>query len=422
MPGRMEATFGAFQSRNFTVLWFGTLFAFIAFFMSTVVQGIVAFDLSGNNRAVGFVVFAQGIAQLMLGPFGGAFADRLSKKLVILVCQSVIMTCFFVLAFLVATDAIRVPLLAAGSFVIGSSFSFLGPSRQSFMVELVDTAKRGNAVALSQVAGNASRIIGPLLAAALLAVDRLGTAGAYMAMGVLYVGTVAATISLPRGAPPAGAQGRSVLGDVLVGFAYVRDHPPIRTLILSYVLVIMAGFSYVTVLPGLLENELGRSAGSMTLLLGVSALGGLGASLYVASLADSPRARRVYTVMTLLFGMSLAGSGFAPGFGILLVGMFGIGIGSGGFQTLNGALVSHMTEQAYFGRVISLTFLAFAASSVLAWPIGIFADAAGERATLVIMGASVMAIVAAFSLAAVREKRKEEGENETGAGPSGEHA
>lgn len=148
----------------------------------------------------------------------------------------------------------------------------------------------------------------------------------------------------------------------------------------------------------------------MTLLLGVSALGGLGASLYVASLADSPRARRVYTVMTLLFGMSLAGSGFAPGFGILLVGMFGIGIGSGGFQTLNGALVSHMTEQAYFGRVISLTFLAFAASSVLAWPIGIFADAAGERATLVIMGASVMAIVAAFSLAAVREKRKEEGE------------
>ncbi len=400
VPGRFSATFAAFQSRDFTVLWFGTLFAFIAFFMSTVVQGIVAFDLSGNNRAVGFVVFAQGIAQLALGPFGGALADRLSKKLVILVCQSVIMVCFFVLAALVATDAIRVPLLAAGSFVIGSSFSFLGPSRQSFMVEMVDAEKRGNAVALSQVAGNASRIIGPLLAAGVLAIDRLGTAGAYLAMGLLYVGTVGATISLPRGAPPAPAQGRSVLADVLIGFRYVAAHPRIRTLILSYVLIIMAGFSYVTVLPGLVENELNRSAGSITLLLGVSAVGGLSASLYVASLADTPRARRVYTLMTLIFGISLAASGFAPTYLLLAVGMFGIGVGSGGFQTLNGALVSHMTEPAYFGRVISLTFLAFAASSVLALPIGIFADVAGERATLVTMGASVMVIVAAFSLAA----------------------
>lgn len=400
VPGRFSATFAAFQSRDFTVLWFGTLFAFIAFFMSTVVQGIVAFDLSGNNRAVGFVVFAQGIAQLALGPFGGALADRLSKKLVILVCQSVIMVCFFVLAALVATDAIRVPLLAAGSFVIGSSFSFLGPSRQSFMVEMVDAEKRGNAVALSQVAGNASRIIGPLLAAGVLAIDRLGTAGAYLAMGLLYVGTVGATISLPRGAAPAPAQGRSVLADVLIGFRYVAAHPRIRTLILSYVLIIMAGFSYVTVLPGLVENELNRSAGSITLLLGVSAVGGLSASLYVASLADTPRARRVYTLMTLIFGISLAASGFAPTYLLLAVGMFGIGVGSGGFQTLNGALVSHMTEPAYFGRVISLTFLAFAASSVLALPIGIFADVAGERATLVTMGASVMVIVAAFSLAA----------------------
>ena len=162
----------------------------------------------------------------------------------------------------------------------------------------------------------------------------------------------------------------------------------------------MAGFSYVTVLPGLVENELNRSAGSITLLLGVSAVGGLSASLYVASLADTPRARRVYTLMTLIFGISLAASGFAPTYLLLAVGMFGIGVGSGGFQTLNGALVSHMTEPAYFGRVISLTFLAFAASSVLALPIGIFADVAGERATLVTMGASVMVIVAAFSLAA----------------------
>ena len=57
---RALPTMGLIDAPLLLVASFGTLFAFIAFFMSTVVQGIVAFDLSGNNRAVGFVVFAQG--------------------------------------------------------------------------------------------------------------------------------------------------------------------------------------------------------------------------------------------------------------------------------------------------------------------------------------------------------------------------
>lgn len=88
MSGWLSATFGSLNVRHFRVLWTGSLLAFIAFFMSTIVQGIVAYDLTGKNGSVGFVVFAQGIAQMVLGPFGGALADRLSKRVVILACQS----------------------------------------------------------------------------------------------------------------------------------------------------------------------------------------------------------------------------------------------------------------------------------------------------------------------------------------------
>ncbi|MFP6623050.1 MAG: MFS transporter, partial [Myxococcota bacterium] len=63
------------------------MFAFLAFFMSTVVQSVVAFRLTGSNSAVGFVVFAQGIAMFLLGPLGGAMADRLPKRRVIASCQ-----------------------------------------------------------------------------------------------------------------------------------------------------------------------------------------------------------------------------------------------------------------------------------------------------------------------------------------------
>lgn len=393
----VNATFEALSSRHFRVLWTGSLLAFVAFFMSTVVQAVVAYDLTGNNRSVGFVVFAQGIAQLFLGPFGGAMADRFPKRLVILGCQAIITAAFFLVAILIAGDAVTIATLALASFVIGSAFSFLGPARQAFLVELVEPRRRGNAVALSQVALNASRIVGPLLAAGFLGIAVLGSSGAYAGMGLFYVAAMWTTVMLPRGDPAPGPK-RNVLGDIAEGVRYVWSEPRIRTLVLSYVLVIMVGFPYVTVLPGLVENELDRGAQSITILYGVNAFGGLMASLLVASLADSTKAGPIYVGTSLLFGASLIVSGFAPTFWFVGLTMFLIGIGSGGFQTLNGAIISHITDPAYFGRVISLTFLAFAAFGVVALPIGVLADAIGERATLGVMGVFVCAIVAAFAV------------------------
>jgi MFS family permease len=109
----LGGTFAALENRLFRVLWTGTFLAFIAFFMSTAVQGVVAFDLSGNNRAVGFVVFAQGISQMALGPFGGALADRFSKRLVIVSCQVLITLTFAATAVLIVTDHINLELLVS---------------------------------------------------------------------------------------------------------------------------------------------------------------------------------------------------------------------------------------------------------------------------------------------------------------------
>ena len=103
--------------------------------------------------------------------------------------------------------------------------------------------------------------------------------------------------------------------------------------------------------------------------------------------------------MCLIFGLSLLAQGFAPNYALLAVAMFFGGLGAGGFQTLNGAIVSHITEPEYFGRVVSLTFLAFATSSIFALPIGFLADAVGERPTVWLTGGIVTAVTIAFYLA-----------------------
>ena len=366
--------------------------------MSTAVQSVVAFDLAGSNRAVGFVILAQGISQLALGPFGGALADRVSKRLVIFVCQAVITAAFLMAAILIVTDTITIPLLALTSFAIGVAFSFLGPARQGLLVEFVGPGLRGNAVALSQVALNASRILAPFVAAAALGVGVIGPGGAYFGMTVLYLGAMACTYSLPKSAPTT-ARRPPVFGEIWSGIKYVGRTPGIRILVPSYILVIMCGFPYVSVLPGLVKNEFGRDPSQITWLLTVNAIGGLMTSLAVASMADSKRAPAVYTALCLLFGLALIATGLMPNYWLVFIPMFFVGAAGGGFQTLNGALVSHLVEPAYFGRVISLTFLAFASSSVVALPVGSIADAFGEAATISASGVVVCALVVVFEVA-----------------------
>ena len=400
----LQQTFAALVSRDFQILWLGTLISFLAFFTSTVVNSVVAFELSGTNRAVGLVIFAQGVAMFLFGPIGGAFADRLPKRRVIAVGQAVTAAVFVATALLVAAEAIHVAHLAAGTFVLGLCFAFMGPARQAFVVDIVSADRRGNAMALSQIANNASRVLGPALAGVLLAWDAAGAAGAYAVMAGLYLLAAASLLLLPRSRGRAGIS-THVFTDVGAGLRYVRDQPRLRILMLLFVGVVMTGFPYVTVMPGLVENQLGGEAEAISLLMGVSAVGGLLTSVLVARFADSPRAPAIYSWLGLGFAGSLLLLAGAPSYPAAALASLAIGAANGGFQTLASAVMIHETRPEYMGRVMSLTMLAFAGFGLMSLPIGLLADAVGERVTLVTMGAAVGACVMAswWALARVRD-------------------
>src|SRR5690606_29843381 len=184
---------------------------------------------------------------------GGALADRVSKKPMIVFFQSVILVVFASISILIWTDLIEVWHLVAGAFLTGMSFSFQGPARQAYVVTLVPEHRRGNAVALNQVALNASRVIGPGLAGGLVAWSITGGGGAYMTMAIFYAITIGATLQLPP-SPGSGTQ-RSVLADITGGFQYVAGHPRLRILIPFFILVTMTGLPYVTLMPGFVKNE-----------------------------------------------------------------------------------------------------------------------------------------------------------------------
>lgn len=167
----------------------------------------------------------------------------------------------------------------------------------------------------------------------------------------------------------------------------------------SFVLVVIIGMPYITVLPALLENELGKPSTTIGLLFTVEAIGGLLTGLVVAGLVRGDRAWRLMFALGAVFGIALIGLAIAPSFALALVAIFFMGVGLTGFQLTNNALLMMEADQAYFGRVMSLVMVAWGGQGLTALPIGILADHIGERAVLAMEGAAIVAVVTIAGLA-----------------------
>src|SRR3954468_8037025 len=147
-PGETVAETGGFASAFdvlrlpvYRTIWLGTIVSFFAFNTWGPAQGVVAFDLTGNNGAVGIVVFGQGLAQTFLNPLSGAFADRVSKRNLVLACQAIAFAPMLAVGILIRNPHLNIVVLACGSFVVGSMYAFNGPSRNALIGEVMPREK-----------------------------------------------------------------------------------------------------------------------------------------------------------------------------------------------------------------------------------------------------------------------------------------
>ena len=390
-------TFSSLSNPNYRTLWLGTSVAFLAFMMSSIVQSIVAFDLTGKNGAVGVVALGMGIATIVISPFGGVIADRVSKRRLVLIGQIIIGINFLLVGILIVTDNITIALLAGSTFVMGAVFAFIGPARQAWIGELVEGPELGNAIAMQQVGMTGTRVVGPLLVAVLVAVPFIDTGGTYLVMAAFFAYVIWTLTQLPpTKARPAG--GKSILGDFKLGFAHIASRPRLALLVTMFMGVIMFGFSYQVVLPGMLENELGRDAKDMGFLFFAGAISGLVVTLGVASKASGPNAWKMMLTGAFILGICLAATALAQNFWQAMVMMFISGAGASAFQLLNNSLIMQEADQAYYGRVMSLTMMAWGLNGLVGFPFGLLADQIGERETIFIMAMLVIAVTGVATL------------------------
>ena len=396
MNAWLRRTFSALDIPEYRVLWLGTTASMLAFTMSMPVQSVVAFDIAGTNSAVGVVSLGSGLAMLLLGPFGGVLADRLSKRMVLLFAQGMIGLIYLALGILVISGHISLLLLAGGTFIMGLGFTTIGPARQAYVGELVPPRRLANAVALSQLSQTFARVVSPLTAGVLIGIAVVGAGGTYLVMASLFVYVIITLRSLPPTRARVG--GNSMLADLRAGLAHVRDNRRRALLAVLFPATVMAGFSFQAVLPGLLEHQLDEPARMVGPMIAVSAIGGFTAAILLAGVAGGRRAW-----MLMFGGMGMLATGLfllaaAPHIATALGAMVVVGAGTGGFQLMNNSLLMLESEPPFHGRVMSLTTLAWGLNGFVALPIGMLADRFGERTVIAGQGVAVLVVTALGAL------------------------
>jgi MFS family permease len=357
-------------------------------------QAWLVFQLTGSAIDLG-VLGAVSWGPVLLGAaWAGGLADRLDRRRLLMLTQVLFIGVGGAQAALVATGQARLWMIFTLGALNGAVVAVDAPARQVYVFQLVGRERLASAIGLYEVIINASRIVGPAVGGALLALA--GTAPCFLANALSYVPTLWVLVHFTPAAQAlpgrAGRAGRPA-ARVRDGLNAVRGHPEIR----ACVLIALAGsmlFNLSVAAPPFASRVLhvgGGGYGALTAAFGVGALPG---ALVAASARREPSGRRI-RVLALLTGVAIVATALAPD----AAGAF-VGIGVAGFLSIwliaaANTLVQLRSDAELRGRIMGIWTMALPGAFPVTGLVVALVAAADARAGFAVAGVAMIAVAAA---------------------------
>ena len=377
--------------------------------MQQVTRGFLAFQLTGSYAALGGIELAAAMPRLFLALTGGVVADRANRRLVLQIGQVFQALLAAGLATLLFLDMLRFEHLVISAILQGVSNSFVMPSRQAMIPEIVGPDRLMNAIGLNTFTMSSTRLMAPALAGTLIAA--FGAQWVFATMTGLYILAVVAMSRVPairsqrarsraaaNGAPGAAAAS-SATRDILDALRYLRGQRVLMLLLGMHMFITILVMPYQRLLPGfvgeLLSSDAAEAARRQGYLLTLTAVGALAGSLAVASLPNGHRGKLLLGSMAL-FGLSLLVFSQFTVFWINAAVVIVLGVGQAGRQSLQTVLIQTHVSNEFRGRISSIQLLEDGVESLGIFAIAVAAGIFGVQVALA--GAAIGLMVLAAGL------------------------
>jgi MFS family permease len=380
-------SFGALSVPNFRLYFGGQIVSMAGSWAQIVGTSWLVLELTGSGSALGLLGALQALPVLLFAPLGGMIADRFPKRSVLFASQGLSAATALALGLLVATDRVELWMVYVLGWLLGCASAVDLPTRQSFVVEMVEPRHVTSAVSMNSVVANIARIVGPAIAALVIGTGGLAAcflvnAGSY----VLFLGVL--TFVDPRRLH-ANVQTPRAPKQLREGFAYVRRTP---TLFVSLIMLAVIGtlaYEMQVILPLVARYTFDGDAGTYSLMVMAMGAGAIIAGVIVS--AGGNRSPRALGRAAIMYGALICIAAAAPNLltvlvALLFVGAASIVLISYGNATLQLAAIPEMR-----GRVMALWTVALVGSTPIGGPIvGWIGEHVGPRWGLAIGGVASM--------------------------------
>ncbi len=396
-------TFAALTYPNYRLWFFGQMTSLFGTWMQSTAQGYLVFELTHSEAFLGYVGGASGVASWLFMLYGGVIADRVPRRRLLVVTQALSMLLAFVLSALAFTHAIMPWHIVLLAFALGVVNAFDAPTRQSFVLEMVELPVLPNAIALNSMMFNTAMTVGPAIGG--LAYALFGPGWCFAINGASFVAVIASLLlmKLPAWRPPEKKNG--ALADIRVGLHTVVADKRILAIVCLMCTVNLIGLAFATLIPAWAVQVLGGDARTFGFLQGLRGLGALIAAMSVAALSHRRFKGKAMTIGSISFPIFVLLFSFTRTLALSLAALFMVGVSNVLMGNLANALVQTMSPDALRGRVMAVFMLAFFGFA----PLG--ALLAGGAATLIgvpltvgisALGLLVCAVVIALRVPALR--------------------
>jgi MFS family permease len=354
----LKSIIRSLRHRNFRLFFSGQSISLIGTWMQRIALGWLVYRLTNSAFLLGLVGFAGQIPTFILASFAGVLADRSNRHRILILTQTLAMLQALVLSFLVLFHLIRIWHVIVLSIILGIINAFDMPTRQSFLVEMVEEKKDlGNAIALNSSMVNSARLLGPSAAGMLIAAFGEGTC--FLINAISYMAVIISLLLMKIDGKKVKPRNSKVWQELKEGFRYASGFAPIRDILLIFALINLVGMPYMVLMPVFAKDVLHGGPSALGFLMGSTGLGALGGAVYLASRKSVLGLGKMIPIAATIFGLALLVFSFSRLLFFSLGLMLLTGIGQMILMASSNTLLQTLVDDDKRGRVMSFYTMAF---------------------------------------------------------------
>ena len=374
----------SFRHRNYRILFPANTVSNIGSWAQRIAQDWLVLELTNNNGTyLGLVTAVQFAPVLLFSLHGGAMADRIDKRKVLIATNVIGGAASIGLGLLVISDVVQLWHVFVLAGVLGIATAIDAPVRQAFTSELVGHEDLPNAVSLNSANFNGGRLIGPAVSGLLIAA--FGTGPSFLINGASYFFVILALLRIDAKRLFHQNQEKS-LGNIREGIAYAKARPDIYVVMIMVFALATFGLNFQIFNALMATQEFGLGPASFGLMGTFIAIGSLTGAIGSARL-ERFRTTRFVIVGGMLFSISIMVLSVLPNYTTYIVWLPICGVTALTTLVSANSIVQTSTDQVIRGRVMGLYLLIFMGGTPFGSPlIGLATDYIGIRPTIALCG------------------------------------